>query len=103
MLKWHENLYIGETVRDADKIRCRLDEGKLVPFIHLITLSENPEHLLEIHPAALLVQEPLRESCPTIVGMAKGKDEAIELVSFILQEIYGETGAFSVKEYFKNR
>ena len=31
------------------------------------------------------------------------KDEAIDLAVDIVKNIYGETGAFQVKEYFKNR
>ena len=74
------------------------------PFgVYLVTLSENPGNLLEIVPSYMLIQKSYYARCPEIVGMAKGKDEAIDLAVDIVKNIYGETGAFQVKEYFKNR
>lgn len=103
MLRWHNELYVGKTVHDAEKIRRKLDEGKCVPFTWLITLSENPQHLLEICPAVTLMQKPLREMCPEIIGIVNGKEEAMQMVSEIVQEVYEKTGNFHVKEYLKNR
>ena len=71
--------------------------------VYLVTLSENPGNLLEIVPSYMLIQKSYYARCPEIVGMAKGKDEAIDLAVDIVKNIYGETGAFQVKEYFKNR
>ena len=51
----------------------------------------------------VFIQKSYYARCPEIVGMAKGKDEAIDLAVDIVKNIYGETGAFQVKEYFKNR
>ena len=77
---------------------CRVAFG-----VYLVTLSENPGNLLEIVPSYMLIQKSYYARCPEIVGMAKGKDEAIDLAVDIVKNIYGETGAFQVKEYFKNR
>ena len=38
-----------------------------------------------------------------VVYAIEKKDEAIDLAVDIVKNIYGETGAFQVKEYFKNR
>lgn len=103
MLKWCEHYYIGEGVRDAEKIREKIDQGRLTPGIYLLTLSENPDHIMEILPAVSLKQEAVRRLCPEIIGMAKGKEEAITMVSEILPRIYEETGTFQVREYMKNR
>lgn len=103
MLKWHENFYIGENVRDAEKIRQKLDQGKLVPGIYLLTLSDNPHNILEILPAVMLFQKTAARLCPEVVGMAGGMDEAMELVRSIVQTVYRETGDVQVQEYLKNR
>ena len=50
MLKWCKDLRIGEGVKRADKIRRKLNHGKIVPGVYLITFSENPRNLLEILP-----------------------------------------------------
>ncbi len=103
MLKWMDDYYIGETVRNVEDIRQKLDQGKLVPGIYLLTLSVNPHNILEIIPAVTLFQKTAARMCPEIVGVAKGIDEAMELVRSIVQTVYEETGDVQVEKYIKNR
>lgn len=103
MLKWQENFLTGESVKNPDKIRKKLNNGKLVPGIYLLTLSENPSNLMDIIPAAMLIQKSFYGICPRIIGMAKGKDEALEMVRSLINEMYRETGAFETAEYIENR
>lgn len=103
MLKWHDHFYVGEGIRDSEKIRARLDENKLTPGVYLLTFSDNPRNLLEILPAVSLKQHVARELCPEIFGMADNKDEAIDLACSILKEVYDATGAFDIENYLKNR
>lgn len=103
MLKWQKNYYVGENIKDPHKIKRKINAGKFVPGVFLLTLSNNPANLCEIVPAAMLMQKAYREICPLIFGMAKDKDEAMEMVSSLLGEIYRETGSFQIAEYLKNR
>ncbi|MDO4305231.1 MAG: hypothetical protein Q4C77_00240 [Eubacteriales bacterium] len=103
MLKWNEHFYVGEGIRDSEKIRARLDENKLTPGVYLLTLSNSPGNLLEILPAVSLKQNAARSLCPEIFGMADSKDEAIDLACRILKEVYEATGAFNIEDYLKNR
>ena len=103
MLKWHKNYYRGTSIKNISKIRLKLIQGKPVPGIYLITLSENPHNQLEILPALTLVQETAARICPEIVGIAKGKEEALELITDMVQTIYEETGELNIKEYWKHR
>ena len=43
MLKWQENFLAGESVKDPEEIKKKLNSGKPVLGIYLLTLSENPE------------------------------------------------------------
>lgn len=103
MLKWHKNYYRGANVKNLPSIRAKLMQGKPVPGIYLITLSENPHNLLEILPALTLVQETAARICPEIVGIARGKEEALDLITQMIQTVYEETGELNIKEYWKNR
>ena len=40
MLKWHKHYYTGSGVKNSSRIRRRLEHGKPVPGIYLITLSD---------------------------------------------------------------
>ena len=58
---------------------------------------------MEIVPAVMLIQRTAYDLCPAIIGMAKGKEEAIELAAKIAEEVWKETGSFDIEEYMKNR
>lgn len=103
MLKWQENYYVGEGIKKPENVRQKIDQGKMAPGVYLLTLSPNPDNLMEILPAITLVQDTAYRLCPDIIGMAKGKDEAIQLATDILMEAYRQTGTFRVEEYLKNR
>ena len=51
MLKWREDYYVGEGIKDAAKARKRIDAGRMAFGVYLVTLSENPGNLLEIVPS----------------------------------------------------
>ena len=40
---------------------------------------------------------------PEIIGLAGDKDEAVDMVVEIIQEVYDATGDFRIEEYWKNR
>lgn len=103
MLKWYEHCYIGKNVQNTERIRKKLESGRAVPGIYLLALSENPHNLLEIFSAVTLLQRAAAGLCPEIIGIAKGKEEALCLVTDIVQKVYEETGDVQVKEYLKNR
>ena len=42
MLKWREDYYVGEGIKDAAKARKRIDAGRVAFGVYLVTLSENP-------------------------------------------------------------
>ena len=48
----------------------------------------------------MLIQKSYYARCPEIVGMAKGKDEAIDLAVDIVKNIYGEIRCISGKRIF---
>lgn len=103
MLKWNRDLLIGERIKDIRKIQKKLNSGKPVPGIYLITLSDNPSNLMEILPALTLIQETAADICPEIIGITKSKDDAFDMAADIIRKIYDETGEFRIKEYWKNR
>ena len=103
MLKWMKNYYVADDVKNPTRVRARITAGKFVPDIYVVTLSDNPGNILEILPACMLIQRGARAICPLIIGMARGKDGAIQMVQDIVREVYTETGNFKIKEYMKNR
>lgn len=104
MLDWYEPLYIGKHVeKKLEKYRQKLNKGKLTPNIYLITFPVGQADQLEIINSFYLLQNALYRRCPKIVGIAKGYDEACELVLQIVEETILHTGTANIKEYLMQR
>ena len=99
MLKWIKDYTVSERIRNPEKVRRKIDAGEAVPGIFLITKSYNEHHLLEILPAISLVQRNVYAMCPEIIGMAKGKEDAMEMVQNILEAVYRRTGDFCMVSF----
>ena len=78
----------------------------------ILTASGNPKNMgfciacflrdtagaLGLHSA-----EAVQYIRPEIIGLAGDKDEAVDMVVEIIQEVYDATGDFRIEEYWKNR
>ena len=58
------------------------------------------DNLFDIFHAAHLKEPAFYRQDPFIVGIASGYEEAMEMVRCMVEDIYRETGAFRVREYF---
>jgi hypothetical protein len=99
-MKFCKKLYLGEGTRKHRwKYIWKLKHHAGLLDIYVITLSDNPGELLEIYHNAFLMQEFYKQNPPFVVGIAKGKDEAMELVSEIIRDGYLKTGNYDIKTY----
>lgn len=103
-MKWLEPLYISESMQKKEKrIKWKLKHNAGVLIGYVITISSNPENLLDIYPTKYLKQNGFWKDSMEIVGIAKTYDEALELVTQIVDEVYKSTNGTAVKEYLYNR
>lgn len=103
MLDWYENLYVSERVSKKKKrIISRINQKKVTPEIYVLTVSSNDKNVMEIVSTNVLLQTAVRKRCPRIIGLAKGKEDALELMQTILMETYEHTGSFCVKKYLED-
>ena len=103
MVIWSEKLYVGEQAeKNYKKIKKKIEQGKLVTDVFLITKPSNENNLFDILPARELLFPYYKKRELLVYGLAKGKDEAKELLLQMLQEIYQAMGGLYCKEYFKS-
>lgn len=99
-----QDLYLGESISPkVDQIMKKLNSGKTVPNLFLITLSENPDNMLEIVPQWEVMQKGYPNTDIKVVGLANGKKEAIAVVQFIVEQALQETGSANARDYLKQR
>ena len=99
-MRWYKELYIGETLRnDAALVQAEVRAFLPPPEIYLICLSTNGVDLLDITPTVALKQIGAKNRTWDIIGMARGKDEAVKLAAAIIEDVWKKTGALDVRTF----
>ena len=102
MIVWSEKLYIGsQAEKHFKKVQNKLESGKVVPGFFLVTRPSNSSNLLDILPTAELLFPYYKKQELLVYGLAKGREEAENLVVSILEDVYRETDGLCCKEYFE--
>ncbi len=101
-MEWYNRLYIGKRAMSNKRtIISRIKKNKLIPGVYVLTLPANDENVLDIYPSVTLMQPHYQKSNIFVVGIAQGRDEALDMVKQIIMESYELAGSFKVKELVK--
>lgn len=101
-MKYYSNLYVSERLKKKkDKVIARLERRKIQPDLHVILLPECDHNQLEIVNAVYLLQPGYPREDRMVVGIAKGFDEAAELIEKISREVYDATGDLKIRDYIQ--
>lgn len=96
---WNNRLYVGEKAEPHKKtIVKKIKNNKVQLGIYVLALPVNNENVMDIYPAQVLMQKHFRKSNQLIVGIAKGRDEALELMMQMITDSINETGSYRVKD-----
>lgn len=100
-MKFCEKLYWGEKAEKEQKklIKALKRKKNFVPSMYVITPASNGENLLDVLDAFSLLNPVTEYKNLLVVGVALGKDEALELVRLIVDETYRELGTVDIKKY----
>ena len=103
-MKWYEDLYVGDSIQDKTaKIKWKIRHNAGQINIYVITLASNSQNLLDIIPAHELMQKAYPKKDMYVVGLAQGYDEALEVVTQIIDEVYQQTGGFAIRPYLRTK
>ncbi|MEE0954777.1 MAG: hypothetical protein U0L49_03060 [Eubacterium sp.] len=99
-MEFRKELYLGE---EAEKhyleYRNALKRGKPYPELYAITYAVGEGDQLDIVNGMMLTIKSVRERLPQIVGIAKGKEEALKVVRRIAEETFRATGTCDMRAY----
>lgn len=102
MITWSDRLYLGENVKkNPERLKKKLEKNKLVLGTFLITASSNKDDLFDVLDTKDCMFPYYRKKDIIVYGIANGREEALQLVVRILEDVYQETGDLKVGEYFK--
>jgi hypothetical protein len=101
MVQWTSKLYISENMKKKkEKAVAAINNREATFDVYCIAFASQPSNLFDIMDANELLFPHYKKANICIVGLARGKDEAIHLVSDMLMEVYHKTGDFDVRTYF---
>ncbi|WP_197659924.1 hypothetical protein [Mobilitalea sibirica] len=86
--------------KKKEKAITSINNRKATYGVYCIAFASHPDNLFDIMDANELLFPHYKKSDIHIVGLAKGKEEAIDLVHDMLMEVYHNTGEFDVRSYF---
>ena len=103
-MKYYSNLYVSDSLKKKkDNVIRRLERRKIQPDLHVILLPGCGHNQLEIVNAMYLLQPGYPREDRLVVGIAKGWDDAVELVETISREVYEATGDLQLRDYIQAR
>ena len=104
-MKWYRELYVSDSIAGAkvNRIKWRINHRAGVVSVYVIALASNSENQLDIIPAWVLKQKAYPKKELTIVGLAKGRKDALLLVKRIVEETYRTTGDADIRSYLAGK
>lgn len=101
MIHWSPKLYVGDKLKKKlDKTIESIDSRKITYGVFCITFASNQDNLFDILNANELRLPYYYRTDVYIIGLTKGRKEALHMVHDLLIEVYQNTGEFKVREYY---
>lgn len=101
MINWHFDLYLDKKAsKNIKKIKHAINREKPLEDVYCICKPMNPNNLLDIIRAKDLFCPYYKNASVTILGIAYGKEAAVQIIEEMMLEVYQNTDNFDVKGYF---
>jgi hypothetical protein len=102
MILWNSRLYVGDKMKKKrKKVIASIDKREATFGVYCIAFASHPSNLFDIYEANELLLFPhYKKAEIKVIGLASGKQEAVELVHELLMEVYNKTGEFDVRTYY---
>ncbi len=101
-MKWMTPLYVGKTAEKTKlEIVRSIRRGQYTRDVFVLALPSNPSNQLDIYDAAELRKPFYIEHEPTIVGIAKGRGEAYDMVRDFAEKSLKELGRVDIEAYIR--
>ena len=98
-MRFYKKLYTSPSLQKKKRrLVWNLKLGKTMPFVYVITLSEQND-LMDIYHNTILKQSYYKKNPPYVVGIAESYTSAISLVQDILLDVNAKTGGYDIKTF----
>ena len=102
-MRFYEHLYVGEKAKSRRfEILQSLRKGKSSEY-YVMTLPEGSKNVLDLYPAAMIMQPYYMQRDPVIIGIALDFRDAAGLAASVVSELYQNTGGFELESYLNSK
>ena len=100
IMKYYHDLFMSEELLpNKKKIIHKLEKNKVQIEKYLVVLPKGSRNHLEIYNSVYLIQNVFDKDEMFIVGITKDRQDAMQLVEKITQEVYDETSGVDIRNY----
>ena len=104
MVEWYKDLITDDDISlCSDEIICKIINRKMMPGVYCICLPSNDKNLLDIINANEFKFPHYDKITTKVIGICKGKNNAIEMVKKLVEDVYRLTGGYDVKAFFADK
>lgn len=104
MIEWCTDIITDDTIAEcSDQIICNIINRKILHNIFCIALASNDKNLLDIINANEFKFPHYDRITTKVIGICKGKDNAVDLVKRLLEDVYKQTGNYDLRTYYKGK
>lgn len=104
--KLYKQLYTNRLPeKKVRKYRERIEKGKPAISLFLVVMPLSGDGILEIYPYMALLQKHFKEQRKPVyvLGIADSYDAAVDVTVRLIDDMYRETGVFSVQAFISGR
>lgn len=101
-MQFYRDMYVSPEIEHPEITKWRLRHRAGSLSLYVITLCDEGGQLQFFH-SAFLEQRYLRQHCPMIIGLARGRTNAVALIQKIVQECVDSTGGAELVPFLAKR
>ncbi len=98
-LKWYDKLYIGKDLDKVNKVISNIKKNKFQFDVFIIAFNSRTVELA-IYPSYVFLQKYYNNEEFMVVGLASCKEEAMYLISDMLNDCYSLQNDYNINQMF---
>jgi hypothetical protein len=99
-MNWCAHIYAGKKAAlHRHSIISALKKGKPCPGVYVLTRAVDSDGILDIYHSAVILSGFYRDREITVIGIAMGRREAMEVARLIVDDMYRKNGDFDIDAY----
>ena len=102
-MEWFKNLYLSQGLEGKqEELISAVEKGEPPVWLYAVTLSISSRDLLDIRRATSLKKLDDQKKLPMIVGLSRGKAQAIGITARMLEDCLADRGDTCLRDYLRS-